>query len=273
MGAYFYPATAECQAILVAPFPPAGGGSPFPPLAPNNTMGGYGGFLDVNDYNGSVLGKPNIFVPPDPVPATGLQDFMDVFYSPNSPPSSWYLVRQTDFKDWGGVGGIFWKTTDFVMEIDILPAMMPASGGFRDEAANLAVATAVGGSPNFHTPYPGGLQGSGICLRAVITDPITHLEVVKDTKFFQGVAGVDFVLNPISFPRQIVSLNLAGVTVDEMSTMVLRVMTQQYSGSFDIPFPQRPHSALDSTIYRIGLKPDPASLKSSGKQSAAMTSR
>lgn len=266
---FFFPGTAECQPIL-GPYPPT-----FYPTAPQNTMGGYGGLLDLNDYNGST-GNANIFVKPDDVGSSaGIQDQMpwfdfgtSTFLSP-----AWYVMRRTDFKDWIGVSGIFWRKTSFIMEVDILPATIEALGGFRNEGPNLALpcqATFFG-----DTPYGagalgiGGLQGNGVCLQAIVTDSVTHLEVVKDSHTFEGATGVDAVsAAPLTFPRQVVQLNLADVTPEEMATMVLRVTTEQYGGH---RYPA--HSTLDSTIFRVGLTPDPASLISSGKKSAALTTR
>lgn len=240
-------------------------------------MGGFGGLLDISDYNGSQSGSVNIFIDPSNVGNTGIQDLMSVFYSRTQIPTneSWYLVRQTDFKDWSGVAGVFWKTTDFVMEIDI-KTTVPTHGGYRDEAPNgSAPILDLAGNPNLQTPYLGAAQGAGVCLRAIIVDPITHLEVVKDTQFLQGAVGNDLILNPLLFPRQIVKLNLSSVTPDEMLTMVLRITTQQYSGSmFSTVVPTLyPHTDMDTTIFRVGLTANVTSLHSSGKQSAAMTSR
>lgn len=276
---FFFPGTADCQPILVAPYP---GTPPYAPNAPNNTQGGYGNLLDLSDYNGST-GNANIFVKPDDVgTSAGIRDLMPNYYALSDHGFghlSWYLVRQTDFKNWIGVSGIFWRKTSFVMEVDILPAFMPALGGFRDEGVNMAAgAITVGGQSN-ETPYgAGGKQGGGISLKAIVTDPVTHLEVVKDSKIFtapDGQTGYD--LSTISFPRQVVQLNLTDVTPEEMATMILRVTTQQHSArsSFGVPsgFLPQPIADQDSTIYRIGLTPDPASLRSSGKLSAALTTR
>lgn len=259
---FFYPTTAECQAILVTPFP-----SPiFPgtaPIAPNNTEGGYGGLLDLNDYNGST-GNANIFVGPDTVgTSAGIRDLMPTFSSIIG--MSWYLMRQTDFKNWNGVAGIFWKKTSFIMEVDIHPAVMAALGGYRDETPNLSAATGFT-SDSPYTPAGSTAQGSGVCLKAIITDPVTHLEVVKDSHIFTGGNGQSLVATPLAFPRQVVQLNLTDITPEEMATMVLRVTTEQYSKGIG------DHSPQDSTIYRIGLTPDPASLRSSGKQSATLSS-
>jgi hypothetical protein len=266
---FFFPGTAECQPIL-GPYPPT-----FYPTAPLNTMGGYGGLLDLNDYNGST-GNANLFVKPDDVgTSAGINDNMPYFDFGTSTflSPAWYVVRQVDFKDWVGVSGIFWRKTSFIMEVDIEPAAILSLGGFRDEAVNTALPCQA--TFNGDTPYgagtlgTGGLQGNGVCLKAIITDPTTHLEVVKDSHIFEGATGVDAVsAPPLSFPRQVVQLNLTDITPEEMATMVLRVVTEQYGGH---RYP--PHAALDSTIYRIGLTPDPDSLRSSGKQSAAMTTR
>ena len=276
---FFYPGTAECQPILVAPYP---GVPPYAADAPNNTQGGYGNLTDINDYNGST-GNANLFVKPDDVgTSAGIRDLMPNYYALSGHGfnhQSWYLMRRTDFKNWGGVSGIFWRKTSFIMEVDILPAFMPHFGGFRDEAPNLAAGAQTTGSTVNTTPYGmSGKQGGGISLKAIVTDPVTHLEVVKDSHIFTAPDGqTGFDMATISFPRQVIQLNLADITPEEMATMVLRITTQQHSAisSFGVPsgfFPQ-PIADQDSTIYRIGLTPDPASLISSGKKSAAMTTR
>lgn len=265
---FFYPGTADCQPPVSA-YPDFTGFVP-PPAAPSNTMGGYGGLLDINDYNGSGT-STNIFISPDAaLLATGVRDLMTAFNTP--PGCSWYLMRQTDFKDWIGVAGIFWKPTNFIMEIDIFPTTVNKFGGYRNEAPNLSLASTAFTVPTGFSPYAlGAAQGNGISLQAVVTDSITHLEVIKDSHIFTGTNGEDpFPLgpNPLVLPRQTIQLNLAGIKPEEMASMVLRIKTEQYA-YLNTVFPLN----LDSTIYRIGLTPDPASLRSSGKQSAALTSR
>ena len=112
-------------------------------------------------------------------------------------------------------------------------------------------------------------------LKAIVTDPITLLEVVKDVQLLGGANGWQETMLAATLARQTVQLHLADVTPDELATMVLRVTSQQYSSNYltAFPHPITPHTAMDSTIYRIALTADPASQKSSGKQSAAMTSR
>ena len=277
MSAYFYPATAECA---VDWFP-----VPIPDVitltGSNNTLGGYGGGLDsatpapldISDYNGTT-GRANIFVSPD-VAATsaGIRDQIPSFFC--NPGGPWYWVRQTDFKDWSGIGGVFWRKSDFIMEIDIKIDSVPLLGGVRDEAANLS-APALGYTGSTGSPYgASAAQGSGIMLKAIVTDPITLLEVVKDVHLMGGTNGWQESLAATNFVRQTVQLNLTDVTPEELATIVLRVTSQQYTSNYATAFPHpiTPHTALDSTIYRVALIGDPTTLKSSGKQSAAMTSR
>jgi hypothetical protein len=268
MATYFYPATAECQAIM-GPYPDFAGFVP-PPIAPNNTMGGYGGLLDINDYNGSGA-HPNLFISPaDAVTSLGINDLMPPFNS--LPPRSWYLMRQVDFKDWSGIGGIFWRPASFIMEIDILPAIVNKFGGYRDEAANSSGMTQPFTAPTGFSPYGlAAAQGNGISLEAIVTDSVSHLEVVKASHVFTGANGEDPLPlgpNPLIFPRQVVQLNLSAIKPDEIPTMVLRIKTEQYA-YLNTAFPL----SLDSIIYRVALLPDSVSLRSAGKLSAAMTSR
>ena len=268
---FFYPATAECQAIMGA-YPTTTGVPRMTFDAPNNTMGGYSGLLDISDYNGVTDPTKNILISPDAAAAgtPGITDLMPAFVAGHASPftEASYLMRRTDFKDWIGVAGIYWRATSFIAEVDINPASIPYYGGFRDEAPNLA--NSVLFSP--YAPQYSTAQGSGIMLKAIITDQTTFAEVVKDSKLFTGInsippnAGVAGTVQ--TFPRQVVQLNFGTLTPAEMLTMTVRVTTEQYMNQVVYPahIPD-----LSSTIYRIGLTPDPASLRSSGKQSAALT--
>lgn len=267
MATYFYPDTAECQTAQ-GPYPDKAG-TVLPPNAPYNTMGGYGGLLDINDYNGSGT-KANIFITPAAAAtAVGIQDLMPVFNS--FPGNDWYLMRQVDFKDWAGIGGIFTQATDFIMEIDIYVALMAAFGGFRDEAPNLSLPSVAFQTGSGFSPYPvGNAQGCGISLKAIITDSVTHVEVVKDSHIFTGINGEDPTpsnTHTLTFPRQVIQLNLAAVKPEEIATLVLRVTTENYCFK-NTAFP----IDMDSTIYRAALTTG-VDMKSSGKQSATMTSR
>ena len=273
--AYFYPAIVTC-APKYGPLPTLLINPPGSlPVAPSNTLGGFNGLLDLNDYNGNT-GNPSLLISPeDALASSGIRETLNPPLS--NPGQPWYVMTQVDFKDWIGVSGIFWKNTDFIMEVDILCEQMPLHGGFRDEAPNSAISSASGpgGANPLVSPYGNSAaQGCGVCLKAVITDPATSLEVVKDIHIFQGIVGNEFgVQQKQTFPRQTVSLNLAGITPAEMLTMVLRIETQQYYSHFVFPPLSENLASVVTAIYRIGLLPDPSALKSSGKQSAAMTSR
>lgn len=290
MANIMFPATAICANNVIAGIPLSDFVSKyfFNYGMPANTLGGYGdGLLDINDYNGSKSGtsnRPSILISEtEALTSLGISDHMQTIYT--NPGSPWYLMRQTDFKDWVGLAGVFWRNTSFVMEIDVAASSLPTFGGFRDEAPNLSLKNNGYAEDNSHLdprglPYSAtGLQGSGIMLKAIVTDQATLLEVVKDSFALsspQGWIG-DYGTPPsISLPRQTVSLHLDNVTPEEMATMVLRIESQNYTKSYAYDFPAHDfasHADVNSTIYRIGLRASEAGLRSSGKLSAAMTSR
>ena len=233
---YFYPATAECA--------PNNIGSTFGIVcaAPLNGASGYGGGLDITTYDGTnapktKLGDPGSSILVDPVTATapgyaGVESILYGLVDPIGGP--WYVMKKVDFKDWKGLSGVFTRTTNFVMEVDIQIDALPDKGGFRDEAVN--VASPVTGPPGKSSPYdPAVQQGCGIKIDALYTDPTTHLEVIVASKLFNSTTnGVD-LRTPnstpalsISFPRQVVSLVLPSITPAMMSTLVLRIREEQY---------------------------------------------
>ena len=274
---WFYPGTAECVANLGYPtVPPTA--STAPPPSPDNVMGGFAEGTYLGSYDGTEPGGVNLFIGPDAAAfSVGITDTMPCYYPQafsSTIKSSWYLMRQVDFKDWNGIAGIFKRKASFTMEVDVEVTSCPISGGFREEAPNSAQGAVGNTNTGFSTPYTdAGPQGSGVMLKAIVTDEVSHVEKILATHIFQAPDGVAWSGGFITFPRQIVALELPDITPYEMGTMVLRLITEQYSGTY-VPVGQYYlHDPLVTIIRRVGLTANPESLRSSGKQSAALTSR
>lgn len=271
---YFYPETAECLVDLGYPSPNPEG-TPQAPFIYDNTMGGFAQGVDIHDYNGD-RGGANIFLPlnpSDPVPAASVKDTLEPFYpwqgrQGSTLPTSWYLMRRTVFKNWT-VAGIFTRNTDFVIEIDV--ACLYTNGGFRDEAPNLAIG---GGQYNFgltdfwkmYSRYTDS-NGCGFAMKAMVGS--TSKGIVK-------IEGAQTALSPdsLSSPRQTLSLALPNLSPADLASLEIHLITEQFSNATDnasgIVYP---HPKVETTLYRLGLAADPVAMRSSGKMSAALTSR
>lgn len=270
---YFYPTTAEVLVDLGYP-PPGAGSVPSAPPPPLNTMGGFGNGFDIHDYNGD-RGGANIFQPlnpSDPVPSSSVKDTMNPFwpwlFRDTPPTTSWYLMRRTVFRNWD-LSGIFTRNMDFVLEIDL--DCLYTNGGFRDEAPNAslgALSYLYAGTDVWRclSPYADA-QGCGFAMKATVGG--VSKGIVK-------IEGSTSPLDPavLTSPRQTLSLALPNLSPTDLTTLEVQVITEQFSNATDnatgIAYA---HPKVETQIYRLGLAADPVAMRSSGKASAALTSR
>jgi hypothetical protein len=278
---YFYPETAECAVDLGYPSG-SPNTAPFAPLYPDNTMGGFSEGADIHDYNGD-RGAANIFLPmnpSDPIPTANLKDTLAPFFPwgslvsagppPQIHPTSWYLMRRTVFKNWT-IAGIFTRPTDFLLEIDF--ESLYANGGFRDEAQN----TALGGSWWWQTgdrsrqasPYGegGAPQGAGFAVKVMVGS------TVKGSLIVAGSLD-PFSTSLNSRARGIVAIALPGLTPTDLASLEVHLISEQFCNAAKIADTLTyPHPKVETALYRLGLAADPVAMRSSGKMSAALTSR
>lgn len=272
---YFYPTTAEVLVDLGYPSPDPSG-IPHAPDVPSNTMGGFGNGFDIHDYNGD-RGGANIFQPlnpSDPVPSVNVKDTMYPFWpwqgrQASTPPTSWYLMRRTVFKNWS-ISGIFTRNMDFILEVDV--DCLYCDGGFRDEAPNSAIG---GGQYNFglnnlwkmFSNYTAAAQGCGFAMKAVVGG------------LSKGIIKIDGALTPYgtsvkTAARQTLSLALPNLSPTDLTTLEVHIIAEQFSNTTDnATGVTYPHPKVETQLYRLGLAADPLAMRSSGKASAALTSR
>lgn len=263
---YFYPTTAEVLVDLGYPSP-APNGVPHAPDAPSNTMGGFGNGFDIHDYNGD-RGGANIFQPlnpTDPVPSANVKDTLNPFWPWHSTNvSSWYLMRRTVFKNWT-IAGIFTRNMDFLVEADV--DCVYANGGFRDEAPNSSLGSGfVTLNPYEASTLYTDAQGCGFAMKVVVGGL---------TKAIAKIQGSNSSSSPdvLTAARQTLSLALPNLSPTDLTTLEVHIITEQFSNVSTASGVHYPHPKVETQLYRLGLAADPLAMRSSGKASAALTSR